>query len=53
MTAVYILICGEEVKCGMLENMKIENAVSGVICAVRIMVDNKYIFKLLSNLGAR
>ena len=42
MTAIYVLICGKKEKCGVMENMKVENAVIGVICAVRIMVDNKY-----------
>ena len=43
MTAIYIVICGGKEKCGVMENMEVENAVSGVICAVRIVIDNKYI----------
>jgi hypothetical protein len=33
-----------------MKNMKFEYAVIGVICAVRIVVDDKYVFKLLSGL---
>ena len=42
-----VLICGTKEKCGLMENMKLENAVSSVICAVRIVVDIKCILQLL------
>jgi predicted Rdx family selenoprotein len=42
-TAIYILIYDRKEKCGVMENVKLENAVSGVICVIRIVVDNKYI----------
>jgi len=31
-----------------MKNMKVQNGVIGVIYAVRVVVDNKYVFKLLS-----
>ena len=37
-TAICKLIHGRKEKCGVMEKMKIESAVSGVICAVRIVV---------------
>jgi hypothetical protein len=34
----------------MLKKMKVKNAVNSVICVVRIMVDNKHVFHLLTSL---